>query len=98
MQTYAIVVDAQSGSRKSDGRPYQMYKLVGQTPDGVVGVLKHFLKPTEINSQVWKGVKIGDVLSLDVEQKQAGYTSFTNIVAAEPTSDVTVQIKFAKAK
>jgi len=98
MQTYAIVVDAQSGARKSDGRPYQMYKLVGQTPDGVVGVLKHFLKTTEINSQLWKSVKIGDVLSLDIEQKQAGYTSFTNIVNAEPVSDVTCTIKFAKQK
>jgi len=97
MQTYAVVVDTLNGVSKKTGLPYQIYVCLGQNPEGEIGVLKLFLKPTEIGSKRWEGVRSGDVVSLELETKNSGFNSFINVVSGDPAPEMNAEMKFKKA-
>jgi len=97
MQTYAVVVDQQSGNSKKTGLPFHILICLGQNPEGEIGVLKVFLKPAQIGSKIWESVRSGQVLNLQLEERSSGFNSFINVIDAQPATEMNVELKFKKA-
>lgn len=95
MQIHAVVADVQKGNSKKTGMPYHMILCLAQNQDGNIGALKYFLQPQEVNSPLWAQVKLGSVVSLEIEERTSGFSSYARVLAALPDMEKVAHIEIS---